>query len=83
MGLKLTVTIQCDRCLVALPTLSDNRTTHAQEVCWAAKHVATKQGWLILSRGRYHTPAYYCPVCADKPSRPIRDERKKRAARNG
>ena len=68
MSISIVTTLICDGCKTTLVSEPENRATHCTDTVWDVKNQAEKEGWMTLSRGRYHTPRHFCAACADKGS---------------
>lgn len=72
MSLEAIATIICDNCGVRLASKPCDRFTYCGRFAGEHKQDLVKTGWLIVSRGRFHSEAHYCPACADKPTKPLK-----------
>lgn len=81
MSLEIRAAVICDGCGVRIESDIEHRSTRAAEPSWQVKAEAEKRGWVIVSRGRYHTQTHWCKVCSDKPMTPV--PRKKSTKKHG
>lgn len=66
MSLSIVTTLVCDGCGTQIVSPAEHRATHCSETIWRVRRQAETDGWMTLSRGRYHTPKHFCMQCADK-----------------
>lgn len=72
MSLEIIATIICDTCGIRRPSETGNTIGGAKWLVQEHRSALEKSGWHTMPRGKFHTPAHYCPDCTDKPMRPIK-----------
>ena len=78
MSLELLPTLVCDGCGLRVTGPVERRFTRAHGAAAKLRRECELDGWMRLSRGRYHTEAHYCPNCKDRPIKPIKSTHRKR-----
>ena len=83
MSLEIVAKLICDGdgCDVIRMSDVEYKATKAKWIVIDLRRTAEQEGWVTISRGRYHTNTHYCPLCADKPMKPV--PRKQVAKRQG
>ena len=71
MSLEIVAMLKCDGCGAVLASQAEHRSTHVAMVVPTLRRAAVADGWIVVNRGRYHTPTHYCRACADRPMKPV------------
>ena len=77
MSFEITSSIICDNCGNRRTAEPEKRIGYAKIAAQRLRQQVEGDGWVTVSRGRYHTEAHYCPNCKDQPIKPIKKGKRK------